>query len=200
MSFDVAKLSKFYGRSRNPQIAGIVFSFIVDPKFTARLAGLFYVGTIVTGAYAAMSAQGRTVANLISAACYVVVTLLFYRIFKPVHRGLSLFAGIVSLIGCSLTFLGVFRLAPSYPSPLALFGIYCVLIGYLILRSTFLPHFLGVLMMLGGVGWLTFASAQLASRLAPYNMAPGVLAETALTLWLVIFGVKAARWNEQSRQ
>jgi len=184
--------------TRRPEFS--YHAFIMDPKRYARLAGLFYVGTIVAGAFAAMSGDRRMAGNLLSAGCYVVVTLLFYRLFKPVSRGLSLLAALVSLCGCSLTFLDALGLAPSRPNPLAFFGVYCILIGYLIYRSTFLPRFLGVLMMLGGVGWLTFASSQLARRLAPYNMLPGVLAETVLTLWLLIFGVKTMRWNEQAGQ
>src|SRR6266436_4128408 len=38
------------------------------------------------------------------------------------------------------------------------FGVYCLLIGYLIFRSPFLPRILGVLMAIAGFGWLTFLS------------------------------------------
>jgi len=55
------------------------------------------------------------------------------------------------------------------------------------------------LMAFGGLGWLTFISPALASHLSPYNMAPGVLGESALTLWLLTMGVNAQRWNEQAR-
>jgi len=48
------------------------------------------------------------------------------------------------------------------------------------------------------LGWLTFLSHSLASALAPYNMAPGILAETLLTVWLLVPGVNAQRWKEQS--
>ncbi len=45
-------------------------------------------------------------------------------------------------------------------------------------------------MALGGVGWLTFVSAALANSIAPANFIPGVIGEGALTIWLLLFGVK----------
>lgn len=51
-----------------------------------------------------------------------------------------------------------FHVAPLSRSPLLFFGPYCLLIGYLILRSTFLPRILGVLMALAGFGSLAFLS------------------------------------------
>jgi hypothetical protein len=72
-------------------------------------------------------------------------------------------------------------------NPLPLFGIYCLLIGYLIVKSTYVPRFLGVLMAIGGVGWLTFVSPSLTPQLSPYNFAPGIVGEGAPTLWL-LFG------------
>ena len=58
-----------------------------------------------------------------------------------------------------------------------------------------MPRTLGVLMMLAGLGWLTFLSPPLASALSPYNLAPGVLGEGALTLWLLVLGVNVQRWQ-----
>jgi hypothetical protein len=81
---------------------------------------------------------------------------------------------------------------------LVFFGFHCLLIGYLILRSTFLPRIIGGLMMFAGVGWLTCLLPPLAESLAPYNIIPGSLGEISLTVWLLMKGVNVQRWNEQA--
>ena len=82
---------------------------------------------------------------------------------------------------------------------LVFFGFHCLLIGYLILRSSFLPRIVGALMVFGGLGWLTFLSPPLAESLSPYIVAPGILGEGSLTLWLLVMGVNAQRWNDRVR-
>ncbi|HWM23428.1 MAG TPA: DUF4386 domain-containing protein [Chthoniobacterales bacterium] len=81
---------------------------------------------------------------------------------------------------------------------LVFFGLHCLGVGYLILRSTFLPRLIGALMVVAGFGWLTFLSPPLANSLAPFNMMPGAVGELSLTLWLLIKGVNVSRWNEQA--
>jgi len=81
---------------------------------------------------------------------------------------------------------------------LVFFGLHCLLVGFLILRSAFLPRTVGALMAFGGLGWLTYLWPPLASSLSPYSMAPGIIGEVSLTLWLIVFGVNVQRWNEQN--
>src|SRR6266704_2371516 len=169
-----------------------------SPRFRARMAGVFYLLTILTGGFAAVFVSGRLVANLIATACYIAVTLLFYDMFKPVNRSLSLLAAFFSLVGCAIGPLSLFHLTPSHINSLVFFGFYCLLIGYLIFRSTFLPRILGVLMAFAGLGWLTFLSPPLANYLRPYILVLGVLAELALMLWLLVMGVNVQRWKEQA--
>ncbi len=167
----------------------------IKPALLARLAGFFYLLTFVVGFYAMMPVRGRGAADVISAICYIVVTLLFYPLFKPVNAAVSLLAAGVSLAACGLGVLNHYGVVLVKLNVLAVFGVYCLLIGWLILRSTFLPRFVGVLMMIGGLSWLTFASDALARRLSPYNYAPGIIGEGVLTLWLLIAGVNEEQWK-----
>jgi hypothetical protein len=169
-----------------------------SPRAKARIAGAFYLLTILAGVFGPVSVRGRVVADLIATACYIAVTLLFYDIFKPVNRSLSLVAAFFSLVGCAIGVLNRFELVPWHISPLVFFGCYCLLIGYLIFRATFLPRILGALMALGGLGWLTFLSAPLAKDLSPYNVAPGIIGESVLALWLLVAGLDAQRWQDQA--
>src|SRR5581483_3380533 len=80
-----------------------------------------------------------------------------------------------------------------------LFGLYCVLVGVLILRSTFLPHAIGALMSLGGLGYIVqtlagFAGAALGPVPAGAVTALGGIGEGALLVWLIVRGVDAERW------
>jgi len=88
--------------------------------------------------------------------------------------------------------------AQVYNIGLVLFGIYNLLIGYLIFRSTFMPRVLGMLYALAGLGYATYLFPPLANALYPINLAPAALAEPALMLWLLIVGVNVKRWNERA--
>ena len=171
----------------------------VSPQLMARAGGACWLMTIVTGSLA-LFAKGRagTAVNLVSTGFYAAATVFVYFLLKPVSRGLSLLALFFSFLGCALGVLRVFHLAPNSVNPLGLFGLHCLLVGVLILRSTFLPRVLGALMAFAALGWVTFFWPPLAQRLAPYNLAPGILGEAALSLWLLVKGVNVTKWREAS--
>jgi hypothetical protein len=82
---------------------------------------------------------------------------------------------------------------------LVFFGFWCVLIGYLIFTSTFLPRVLGVLLAISGLGWVTYLYPPLAYHLFfPYIAVASALGEIPLELWLIVMGVNAQRWKEQA--
>jgi len=83
---------------------------------------------------------------------------------------------------------------------LPFFGFSTLLNGYLILRSTFLPRFLGGLSIVGGLGWLSFLYPPLGNQLLPYVLAVGVLGSAAYVLWLLVMGVNAERWNRRAAE
>lgn len=81
---------------------------------------------------------------------------------------------------------------------LVFFGFWCVLTGYLIFRSAFLPRLLGVLVAISGVGWVTYLSPPLAHRLFPFIVAASAVGEIPLELWLLVKGVNEELWKEQA--
>ena len=226
----------------------------MSPRLKARITGLFYLLTIVTGIFAQMFVSGRLVVDgdaaatatnilahrdlfqlgfgvyLIEMACQVAITALFYDLLKPAGRSVSLIAAFLGLAGCVIkTFSRVFFIAPLFilggahylsafsaeqlqalallflkvndrgaGMALVFFGFYALLSGYLIIRSTFLPRILGVLSVLGGLGWLSFLYPPLGYRLFPYVAAFGLLGAAALIFWLLVFGVNEQRWKEQA--
>jgi hypothetical protein len=164
------------------------------------MAGSFYLLCIVTNIIELSGKDGHWLtvsSSLISTASFLTVTVLFYYLFKPVSARLSLVAMPFSLAGCTILFLRPLHLVPRHlHSPF--FGFYLLLIGYLILRSTFLPHTLGALMAIAGLGLLTHVSRRLASQFSPYQYLAAGIAEGLLTVWLLAVGVNAVRWKEQA--
>ena len=80
---------------------------------------------------------------------------------------------------------------------MALYGIASLLRGYLILRSGYLPRFLGILLSLAGAG---FVVNNLAFVLAPsyasdFLAMPMFLAALSLTGWFLVKGVDGAEWE-----
>jgi len=217
-----------------------------------RVAGIFYLLTFVAGGIAAFSDRlvvdgdaAATASNILAhqslfwsgfaaylmvVACYVVVTALFYELFRPVSKSLSLLAAFFSLVGCAIQaticvvlsgalaffqgadfsaftreqqqafgYLSLKLFGHGFDICFVFFGFYCLLIGYLIVRSTFLHRVIGVLMVFAGLAWLTFCVPPLAHSLDPYIRIPGVLGEAALTLWLLAAGVNLERWKKLAR-
>src|ERR1035438_9444244 len=92
------------------------------PYSKARAIGVVYLLYFFLAVLAEYLVSRRLVVvgnalNLVAFADYAAVTLLFYGLFKPVDRNLSLLAAIMSLLGCMVGVLAVFHLAPSPSVP-----------------------------------------------------------------------------------
>jgi hypothetical protein len=173
-----------------------------SPDFKAKIAGTLFLLLLLTAAFTEFFVRGKLsfaadlTAGLIEVSCMIAVTLLFYDIFKPVNRRLSLLAASFNFAGL------IFEVLQFIPRGvnigLAFHGFYWILIGYLIFRSTFLPRILGALPAIAGLCWLTFLSPPLEKHLSPYNLASGLIVEGLVMLWLLVMGVNVQRWKEQS--
>jgi len=185
----------------------------ISPRFKARCAALMYLLIFITAPSGAETATPlKMIVNL---AADAGVAIVFYDLFKPVSTPLSFAASISRLIFVvvmsvnSLNYFGAIEfLQPSrsavsfnkgYGIAFIPFGLHCVLTGYLIFKSTFLPKVLGVLMVLAGSGYLIFLWPTLGERLFfPYIVVPGIVGEGSLTLWLLAKGVNNERWRGQA--
>ena len=168
-----------------------------SPRLKARMAGALYLFSVLTAVFGEFFVRRLEIAaDLIAVSGMAAVTLLLYGIFKPVNRGLSLLAASINLVGLTC---GALRWNPrGVDLPVVLNGFSCLLIGYLIFRSAFLPRILGALKVLAGLCWLTYLSPPLVNHLSPYNLASAILAEAAVFLWLLVMGVNKQRWKEQA--
>ena len=107
-----------------------------SPRFTARMAGLFYLLYCVLAGVAMFARRGLLVAgdaaatatnimahrslyqlgfacDLLSIVSYVVTVALLYELLRPVNTNVSTVAAFFGLMGCVVQgFAGVFQLAP----------------------------------------------------------------------------------------
>jgi Domain of unknown function (DUF4386) len=96
-----------------------------SPLFKARMAGFFWLMTIITGMFAFI-AGGRFmvagdaaataanildhevlyrlafISNLAATGCYLAVTLFVYQLLKPVNRTVAAFVVLFSIMGCAV--------------------------------------------------------------------------------------------------
>lgn len=85
---------------------------------------------------------------------------------------------------------------------LIFFGFACLVRGYLIFRSVYLPRVLGLLMAIAGLSYLTNSFAlllapSLAASLFPGVLVPAFIGELSLCLWLIIKGVDVGQWEQR---
>jgi hypothetical protein len=100
----------------------------------------------------------------------------------------------------SLALLSIHLYELSYGLSLAFFGGECLVTGYLIYRSTFLPRLIGVMMAIAGACYLTnsfvnFMPKGFGDNLFPWILLPCLLAEGTLAFWLLIVGVDSSAWQ-----
>ncbi len=84
-----------------------------------------------------------------------------------------------------------------YAIGLVFFGVYCLLVGYVVYKSKMVPKFLGILYIISGIGYLINSFTMLLSKgfmnpVFEYLAIPIFIGELSFTLWLLIKGVDNA--------
>ena len=151
-------------------------------------------------------------AELFLLSCAIVLLLILYVLLRPVHRDLALLAVLFNIVAISVEAVGALGLdlapnqspemtnllirlhAHGFGVSLLFFGWFCVIIGYLIFKSQYLPKAIGVLMQIAGACYLInsfalIASPQAANRLFPAILIPSFIGELSLALWLTVKGI-----------
>lgn len=185
---------------------------VASPRQLARIAGVLYLVIFIVCPHGASTATPLNIA--VTMVCDTGLAFIFYVLFRPVNRDVAMLALIFRLIFVaivtfdSLDYFGVLDLFRGTHAAqlfdtvdrlsLVPFGVHCLLIGYLIFRSQFLPRFLGLLMGVAGLTYVNFAHPWLVHDTFPYILIPGVLGEGLLTLWLLVPGLNSERWARQA--
>ena len=133
---------------------------------------------------------------LVASAIQAVTALLYLGPFLVLTGGSSLSAFTAEqLPALAYTFVRLNNYA--FNIHLVFFGLWCVLTGYLIFRSTFLPRVLGVLLMIAGFGWLMYLCPPVANRLFfPYITGASAIGEIPIEFWLIVMAVNSERWKQ----
>ena len=86
-----------------------------------------------------------------------------------------------------------------YDLGLLLFGLHCLLLGYLVFKSRYFPRVLGVLLVAAGITYLIgsytrFLFPNYVTAVSPIYVV-AIVSEVSLCLWLLIKGVKMQQWE-----
>jgi hypothetical protein len=170
------------------------------------LSGVFYIGVTVI-LYDLLKPVSQTLSRLAAfmglvgsaaAPAYAVLSLAPVFLLTRAH----------SLVGFNtdqlqgLAFAAVRLNTQVFTIGMMFFGFQIVTVGYLIIRSTFLPRLLGVMLAIGGstyvIGSLaTLVQPVVGARLGLLVMGTAFVGEGSLAVWLLVKGVDRRNWDEQ---
>lgn len=170
----------------------------MSPAFRARLAGGIYLFTLLSSQFLESIFPGKfnRAAGVLEIVGMSAVTVLLYYIFRSVQKSLAFLAVASNFTGIALeatrfNFHGA-------DIAMVFHGAFCIVLGYLIFKSGFMPPRLGALIAFAGLAWLTYVSPALAIELSPANLACGFLGEASVFLWLLGMGINPYRSPRQA--
>src|SRR5437868_2861286 len=145
-----------------------------------------------------------TFLRLIGIAVEAVATLNLVAALFPLGNMASLKAFTAEQL-YALAALAIKLHAHGYSLALLFFGACFLVHGYLIFNSGFLPKVLGILIQIAGLCYLTNSFTlvlypAVANQVFLAIILPVFVAETSLSLWLLVKGVNVERWKEQQER
>jgi len=203
----------------------------------ARLAGLLYLVVAVCGGFAELAARASIkasddvaqalrdgadlmrvafAADLVAYACFLLVGIALYSLFKDVHRTAAVAMLTMNAVSVAIQSLNLVNHAGAalaaqrgadeiaalfldlhgvgYLIAQVFFGGWLIPLGYLVVRSGMVPRLFGYALMIGGVGYLLGLGVELVapgadSVILALGMLGG-LSEVAFLGWLLVRGVR----------
>jgi hypothetical protein len=202
----------------------IIIAGIVGPLFTRELLIVPHDAVATAHNIAASPGLWRLgiAMDVVAQLCDVPVMLILFLLLSPVNRNvarLALLFNVVqtsTLVANQLTLVSAGLLSPDQPAladvalraysvgePLGLvfFGFTCLLEGYLIRHSGYLPWILGLLMQVAGIAYVanSFLLLLVPDVGSILFLIPTVVAELSFALWLVAKGVDVTTFHEVSK-
>lgn len=172
-------------------------AYLVEAICDIGLALLFYVLLRPVNKPLALAAAFF---GLVSTALYAVAEIFYFAPTILLSGGALYMSAFSPEQVNALTMLSLRLFSSIGMMFLALYGIATILRGYLIIRSGYLPKFIGLLLVLGGVAFVMKTITMLltpafSSSVFLVAMFPAGL---ALTFWMLVKGVNVAQWEARS--
>ena len=174
---DFKKLSKASFIAGTSLIIMTILSFIIFPSLQANPFSITGISIIII--------------------LDIVVALALYFLLKPVSSNLSLLMSLLRIIYAIIFGIALLNISELktfffiWDIGLIIFGIHIFLLGYLIIKSVYIPKILGVLVMIGSSGYIIDSIAKFIGYTSEITMFT-FFGEVLFALWLVIKGGKIA--------
>jgi len=189
------------------RITGVVYLlYFVTAFASAQLtAGITGMGSVAPDAIHRSTYQPGIAIGEVSTMLYLALVVLLYRLLRQANGTVAVLALAFGATGIAVTAVAAVFQSAAVADPallringralhaaLLFFAGFDAFVGYLIYRSGVLPRFIGVWMVVAGVGWLAALAPSIPSPLAIPLAVIGGSAEVVLMVWLLVFGVRPA--------
>lgn len=215
-------------------LATIVFGVFAEAGVRSGIISADSTETLANIARAEELYRLGIVSDLLMLIAYVIVTAIFYAVFQRVSRLGSMIAALFSAVGIAVQIAATLNLlAPltvlrrageavtvdqaalaalfieqhgsGYTISVVFFGIYCLLIGWLVWKSKLVPRWIGLLMAFAGACYVlnsvrALLGLPLPGDLSSFVLLPGLIGEAAISLWLISRGLNREAWLRLNRQ